>query len=133
MPLTCCSIGAATVSATTRELAPGYWIETGTPGGVIGGYCATGNVKSAIVPARAMAMDSTVAKIGRSMKKRVSISASRGGRIERRHRRLLGRHPHVRPELLDRPHDDPVVLRQAARDRAEAVRLEGPGDDLAVF
>src|SRR5580692_4604370 len=133
MPLTCCSIGAATVSATTRALAPGYWIDTCTPGGTIGGYCATGNVKSAIAPARAMAMDSTVAKIGRSMKKRVSMSASHGGRFERRHRRLLCRYLHVRPELLDRPHDDPIVFRQAARDRAETVRLEGPGDDLAVF
>src|SRR5260370_38144283 len=36
-PLTCCSIGAATVSATTWALAPGYWIVTATAGGVIGG------------------------------------------------------------------------------------------------
>src|SRR5438270_13686592 len=39
-------------------------------GGVIGGYCAIGNVKTAIPPARVMTMDSTAAKIGRSMKKR---------------------------------------------------------------
>src|ERR1700678_419836 len=133
MPLTCCSIGAATVSATTRALAPGYWIDTCTPGGEISGYCATGNVKSASAHARAMAIDSAVAKIGGSMKNRVSMSASHGGRFERRHRRLLCRHLHVRPELLDRPHGDPIVRCQAARDRAETVRLEVPGDDLAVF
>src|SRR5260370_1335034 len=40
-PLTCCSIGAATVSATTWALAPGYWIATATAGGVIGGDCAS--------------------------------------------------------------------------------------------
>src|SRR5204863_9566987 len=32
-PLTCCSIGAATVSATTPALAPGYEHETFTVGG----------------------------------------------------------------------------------------------------
>src|SRR6266436_1744531 len=69
-PLTCCSIGAATVSATTWALAPGYWIVTATAGGVIGGYCAMGRANSAISPVRVMKMDSTAAKIGRSMKKR---------------------------------------------------------------
>src|SRR6266481_3402903 len=69
-PLTCCSIGAATVSATTWALAPGYWIVTATAGGVIGGYCAMGRANSAIRPGRVMNMDSTAAKIGRSMKKR---------------------------------------------------------------
>src|SRR5436190_1531383 len=69
-PLTCCSIGAATVSATTWALAPGYWIVTATAGGVIGGYCAMGRANSAIRPVRVMKMDSTAAKIGRSMKKR---------------------------------------------------------------
>src|SRR5205807_5542323 len=43
-PLTCCSIGAATVSATTWALAPGYEMEMETPGGVIRGYCATGRL-----------------------------------------------------------------------------------------
>src|SRR6516164_6477544 len=75
MPVTCCSIGAATVSATTWALAPGYRVETCTPGGVMRGYCATGNANfSAIQPISVMTTDSTVAKIGRSMKKREIMS-----------------------------------------------------------
>src|SRR5690242_11349004 len=67
-PLTCCSIGAATVSATTWALAPGYDADTSTVGGVMSGYCATGNVCSAMLPASTITMDSTDAKIGRLMK-----------------------------------------------------------------
>src|SRR5581483_1746519 len=44
-PLTCCLIGAATVSATTWAFAPGYLVETSIVGGVISGYCVTGSVK----------------------------------------------------------------------------------------
>src|SRR5579871_2496374 len=44
-------------------------------GGVIGGYCANGRLKSATAPARVMTIDSTAAKIGRSMKKWESITA----------------------------------------------------------
>src|SRR5271165_6037629 len=69
-PLTCCSIGAAIVSETTCALAPGYWHVTFTVGGAIGGYIAIGRFTSAIAPASVMAIDRTVAKIGRSMKKR---------------------------------------------------------------
>src|ERR1019366_10636814 len=47
-PLTCCSMGAATVSTTTLALAPGYDADTSTVGGVISGYWATGRVNSAI-------------------------------------------------------------------------------------
>jgi hypothetical protein len=39
------------------------------PGGVMWGYCATGSVRSASPPISVMTTDSTVAKIGRSMKK----------------------------------------------------------------
>src|SRR5471030_1733224 len=67
-PLTCCSMGAATVSATTCALAPGYDADTSTVGGVISGYCATGKVNSAMVPPSTITMDSTEAKIGRLMK-----------------------------------------------------------------
>src|SRR5713226_8649011 len=59
-PFTCCSIGAATDSATTRASAPGYVHITMMDGGVICGYCATGRV---------MTIDKTDAKIGRSIKK----------------------------------------------------------------
>src|SRR5262245_22777109 len=58
-PLTCCSIGAATVSATTWALAPGYWAVTCTVGGVISGYWATGSRLAAHRPARTMTMEMT--------------------------------------------------------------------------
>jgi len=43
-------------------------------GGVICGYCAMGNVNTETTPASVMANDSTVAKIGRLMKKRVNTT-----------------------------------------------------------
>ena len=42
---------------------------TSTVGGVTSGYCATGSVNTATPPASMMTIDSTEAKIGRSMKK----------------------------------------------------------------
>src|SRR4051794_39599594 len=75
-PLTCCSMGAATVSATTWAFAPGYDAETSTVGGVMSGYCAIGNVNNAIVPPRTMTIDSTDAKIGRLMKNFENTDAS---------------------------------------------------------
>src|SRR5204862_366819 len=48
-PLTCCSIGAATVSATTWALAPGYWQVTMTVGGAIGGYIAMGRARGRLL------------------------------------------------------------------------------------
>src|SRR4051812_36369111 len=69
-PLTCCSIGAATVLATTSALAPGKDADTSTVGGVISGYCVTGSRTTKIPPARVMTIDSTEAKMGRLMKKR---------------------------------------------------------------
>ncbi len=42
-PLTSCSIGVATVSATVLALAPGYVAVTWTVGGATSGYCATGS------------------------------------------------------------------------------------------
>src|SRR5262245_48422238 len=85
-PLTCCSIGAATVSATTCALAPGYEAETSTVGGAISGYCASGSVKRAMVPPSTITIDSTDAKIGRLMKK-----------LENNSRPLFRRTPAVRP------------------------------------
>src|SRR5262249_19314774 len=68
-PLTCCSMGAATVSATTCAFAPGYTADTSTVGGVISGYWAMGNEKTAMPPANVMMIDNTEAKIGRLIKK----------------------------------------------------------------
>src|SRR5206468_13133390 len=72
-PLTCCSIGAATVSATTCALAPGYWHVTRMVGGVICGYCAIGNRPAASAPIRTMTIEMTHASTGRSMKNRASM------------------------------------------------------------
>ncbi|MNN14332.1 hypothetical protein D3C81_1273930 [compost metagenome] len=68
-PLTCCSIGAATFCATTSALAPGYLVLTVMDGGVMSGNCATGSAVSATRPPTTMMIDSTDAKIGRSIKK----------------------------------------------------------------
>ena len=48
-------------------------MEMVTPGGVIRGYWATGRKNSAIPPISVMTTDNTVAKTGRSMKKREII------------------------------------------------------------
>jgi hypothetical protein len=69
-PLISCSMGAATVSATTLALAPGYNAETCTTGGVTSGYWAIGRASKATPPMIVNTIDKTIAKIGRSMKKR---------------------------------------------------------------
>ena len=68
-PLICCSIGATTVSATVSALAPGNWPVTVMIGGAISGYCATGRRRNATPPRITNTMETTAAKIGRSMKK----------------------------------------------------------------
>src|SRR5271165_2958947 len=45
-----------------------------TPGGVIRGYWAMGSAKRAIPPIKVMTIDSTAAKIGRSMKNRAIMA-----------------------------------------------------------
>src|SRR3954468_18344277 len=74
-PLTSASIGVATVSATVLALAPGYVAVTWTVGGATSGYCAIGSCVSETTPTIRMTIDSTAAKIGRSMKKREIIAA----------------------------------------------------------
>src|SRR5436305_15179953 len=77
-PLICSSIGAITVVATTSALAPGYWPETLMIGGTISGYCAIGRRMNDTPPRMMNTIDSTEAKIGRSMKKReIFIAQSR--------------------------------------------------------
>src|ERR1700730_3425125 len=68
-PLICCSIGVTTVAATTSALAPGYRPVTVMVGGAISGYCATGRRANATPPRITNTIESTEAKIGRSMKK----------------------------------------------------------------
>src|SRR3954464_9081312 len=69
-PLTCSSSGAATASASTRGLAPGYTARTTIEGGTTSGYSLIGKVKIAMAPVRKITIDRAAAKIGRSMKKR---------------------------------------------------------------
>ena len=68
-PLICCSIGVTTVAATTSALAPGYWPVTVMVGGAISGYCAIGRRTNATPPRITKMIETTLAKIGRSMKK----------------------------------------------------------------
>src|SRR5690606_19783250 len=67
-PLIDSSSGAATVSASTLGLAPGYWARTTTEGGTTSGYSEMGSLKTAIAPASVIRTEITPAKIGRSMK-----------------------------------------------------------------
>src|SRR5215469_17471742 len=68
-PFTSCSIGVATVSDSTCAEAPGYTARIFTVGGAISGYSETGSARWTIAPAIVRMIDSTAAKIGRSMKK----------------------------------------------------------------
>src|SRR5258707_8670758 len=68
-PLTCCSIGAETVSATVSALGPGNWPVMLITGGAISGYCATGRRAKVTPPRITKTSETTAAKIGRSMKK----------------------------------------------------------------
>src|SRR5438105_7495599 len=67
------SIGAATVCSITSAEAPGYTACTVTTGGAMSGYCAIGRLRIAARPASTIKIDSTAAKIGRSMKKRENM------------------------------------------------------------
>src|SRR5436190_16938625 len=68
-PLICSSIGVTTVCATMSEFAPGYWPVTLIVGGAISGYCATGSRQNDTPPMITSTIETTEAKIGRSMKK----------------------------------------------------------------
>ena len=68
-PFSACSSGAATVSAITSALAPGYTVVTLICGGAMFGYIATGSARNAASPAITMNAETTVANNGRSMKK----------------------------------------------------------------
>ena len=69
-PLICSSSGVATVWAMVSGLAPGKLARTWTVGGTTSGYSLIGRTCIDRRPAMVMTIDSTVAKIGRSMKNR---------------------------------------------------------------
>ena len=76
-PLICASIGAATESASVLRIgARDRSSVTVTCTGVIVGYCSIGSARIATSPASTMMIETTAAKIGRSMKKRENISGA---------------------------------------------------------
>src|ERR1700761_578946 len=126
-PLICCSIGATTVSATVSALAPGNWPVTVMIGGAISGYCATGNRRNATPPRITNTIETTAAKIGRSMKKcEMRITASTGfcliAALGRRGRRVrfLGLYLDARPGVHESVDDDAIRRRQTVGDDAQA-------------
>src|SRR5512143_99862 len=76
-PLICASMGAATESASVFESAPGYVADTVTWTGVMVGYCWTGSTTIETSPAMHRMIETTAAKIGRSMKKRENMGERR--------------------------------------------------------
>src|SRR5262245_54160034 len=83
-PLIASSSGVATVSAITFGFAPGYTVRTTTDGGTTSGYSPIGSSGIAISPAAKITIESTAAKIGRSMKnfeKSIWITCSRNGPV----------------------------------------------------
>src|SRR6185437_16299779 len=77
-PLIAFSIGDATVCSSVCADAPGYVAVTVTTGGAISGYCAIGSERIAASPASTMNVARTIAKTGRSMKKRESMGVPYG-------------------------------------------------------
>src|SRR5216683_2538766 len=145
-PLICCSSGATTVAATTSAPAPGYWPLTLTTGGAISGYWATGSRPTDTSPTMTKTIETTAAKIGRSMKKwerrirgsrSIGVDLRAGGR-RRSGARLLRRNLCAWPRSHEAVDDDVVVGRQALRDDAQAIDdrperdIFRPGDVLGV-
>src|SRR3954465_3512371 len=89
-PLTCSSMGVVTLCSTTWALAPGKVAVTCTVGGLICGYCEIGRPWKARAPASTITIDSTAAKIGRSMKKTENMVSALGRRRSAAGGGLLG-------------------------------------------
>src|SRR3974377_1260585 len=109
------SIGVTTLGATTSALAPGYWPDTVMVGGAISGYCAMGRRKNATPPRIRKMMETTDAKIGRSMKKwEMRIARPLFRRLRRRGRAsrrllLLRRHLLAGPRAHQTVDDHAVI------------------------
>src|SRR5438477_11451158 len=94
-------------------------------GGVMSGYCDTGREYSPTNPARVMMTDSTLAKIGRSMKKRVNIASQE---TEDRGQRTAGWSflPAARSDLSEsviHTHDGRLEQRAEERERDDVERI----------
>src|SRR6202035_3396395 len=125
-PLICCSIGVTTVAATTSALAPGYCPETLMIGGAISGYCATGSRENDTPPRITNTIETTAAKIGRSMKKcemRIFLASASLGFVRpfgRRRAFLLRRHLLARPRAHQAVDDDAIGGGEPVLDHAQA-------------
>src|SRR5262245_36272495 len=127
-PLICCSIGVTTVEATTSALAPGYCPETLMMGGAISGYWATGRRANDTAPTITKTIETTAAKMGRSMKKceiRIGrptlVGRSLGGSGLRSCLLVLGGHLLARPRPHQAVDDDAIIGRYAVPDDAQIV------------
>src|ERR1700732_2176414 len=123
-PLICCSIGVTTVAATPSRLAPGYWPMTLMTGGAISGYCAIGRRKNDTPPTITNTIETTAAKIGRSMKKcemRMGglVRLRRGAARGRRRLLLLRGDLHAGPHAHEAVDDDVLVLLEPLLDHAQ--------------
>src|ERR1700735_4452741 len=65
LPLTCSSMGVATVCSTVCASAPVNCPFTCTTGGVISGYWSIGRVRTQMAPAITSTMETTIAVTGR--------------------------------------------------------------------
>src|SRR5262245_4967103 len=138
-PLICCSIGVTTVEATTSALAPGYCPETLMMGGAISGYWATGKRANDTAPTITKPIETTAAKMGRSMKKceirigrPTSVGRSLGGSSLRSRLLVLRRHLLPRPRSHQAVDDDAIIGRHAILYDAQVVHhLAEPHEALA--
>src|SRR3954470_21702398 len=136
-PLTCSSMGVVTLCSTTWALAPGNVAVTCTVGGLICGYCEIGRPWKARAPASTMTIDSTAAKIGRSMKKTENMVSALGrrrsaagggllgpgrGLLRLARRALLDGDLDPGPHFLRAFHDDALARLHAGIDHHEILR-----------
>src|SRR6476619_2306160 len=135
-PLIASSSGVATVSAITLGLAPGYTVRTTTDGGTTSGYSLIGNSGIAIAPATKITIDSTAAKIGRSMKnlEKSKARSPYGLRLgPGAHRNQVGFDLGVRCEDLLQTGDNDLVVRiEAGLHHPQAVMHAAKHDVLAL-
>src|SRR6516225_6016736 len=113
-------------------------------GGAISGYCATGSRKKATPPRMTKTIDTTEAKIGRSIKKceirmrsrrrlfRRLRRASRRRRVRRLGRPQLGSNLLIWPRLHQSAHHDPVIRTDALLDDAQVVGGELTDRDISL-
>src|SRR4051812_1781073 len=120
-PLMPCSSGATTVAATTSALAPGYCPLTRTSGGAMSGYCAKGSRVTATAPTIMITIDTTAAKIGRSMKKCERRMSIRSRLVRVRRDALAVWRDLGAGACADQPVDDDVVIGRDPVHHAQAI------------